>query len=111
MRYAPLIRKAAARGQYGHRRTPATFYMGTDYCGYHHSWNRDLFPTHAEWIAAARVLERYQRFYRHVTEVAPGWVDGERVHYMDNSVEVVQTARDGRTRRVQVVAPHGDVCF
>lgn len=111
MRLSTLIRRAADRGLYGQRRTPATFSMGADYCSYYWSSSQDLFPTHAEWIAASELLARYHRFHHYVTETLPGWQNGRRFHYADNSIEVEQVARDGRTRRVMEVAPHGDLCF
>jgi len=47
---------------------------------------------------AAALLRRYLDFCRHMTEVAPGWVPTSCVHWADNSIEVTDTATDGRSR-------------
>lgn len=39
----------------------------------------------------------------------PGTVE-KVIHYADNSIEMEVACDDGQTRRVMLVAPHGDVC-
>ena len=117
---------AARRGQHGHSRTPAGYWMpdpgptppkgfGTQadqsYCAYQAA-GAQFDMTHAEWCLVARLSVRYRRFIHHMTEVAPGWqeVPGSKVCWANNSVEITERASDGRTRIRQLVAPHGDVC-
>lgn len=104
---ASLLRAIAKRGQYGVSRTPRTFCVGDSYTSYYWSRCTDLL-THAEWVQVAKLSARYQRFVDYCTDVLPGWVEVERVHYMDNSTEAVQRDRAGNRRTVMVVAPHGD---
>ena len=104
------IRDHARAGQYGHSRTPRNFYMGTSYCSFY--WdNHGRFKSHKEWIAAATLLGRYQRFVQYMTEVLPEWKEVRKVLYMDNSTEVEEVDRHGNTRRRQTVAPSGDACY
>jgi len=109
--------RLAARGQYGHSRTPARFYMpdpdrdpGQGYCSYYHSgaqWDMSF----EEWKRVARLSNRYLRFHHYVTEVAPGWTKVRDIHFADNSIEQEQVDRNGNTRRVMIDGPHGDICF
>lgn len=59
------------------------------------------------------VLVRYRAFCRHMREVDPEWVDGDKTYWGDNSVEVTQHSRKypGMTRRVRLAPPSGDACF
>jgi hypothetical protein len=105
-----LLVTIARRGQYGHSRTPRTFYMGDGYCEYYwSSSNRDV--TFEQWQKIAKLSKRYHRYVHYVEEVLPAWKTVENVYYADNSIEAVQRDRHGRTRQVMTKAPGGDACF
>ncbi len=108
---AAALRALAARGQYGQTRVPRNFHMSEgDYCTYYWS-NAKWDHSFEQYNAMARLLARYKRFVHFVEEVLPAWRTVDHISYMDNSRDAVQVSRDGRERRVQVTAPHGDVCF
>ncbi len=85
-----------------------------------HEAQRSVFVSGWRSPAAARMDIINRAYERHLAaaqehylaEIEPQWteVPGSRVCWMDNSVEVTQRAHDGRTRTVQLVAPHGDLC-
>lgn len=93
-------------GTYGGDRNAA-------YCGWYHHFSGDM--TLDQYMELGVLLARIKSLFRHLREVAPGWenVPGSGVSWADNSEEITQRATDGtgRTRVVQLVAPHGDVCF
>jgi hypothetical protein len=66
------IRIAAARGQYGHCRTPRHFFMGQAWSRYEWSGCRDLF-TYDVWKRADLLLQRYQRICRYYDALKPTW--------------------------------------
>jgi hypothetical protein len=66
--------------------------------------------TPAQAVALVTVQSRYRRYCYYLTEVLPEWQDGERLSFMDNSVEVIQTNRWGGTRTVMAIPPRGDLC-
>lgn len=93
-------------GTYGGDRNAA-------YCGWYHHFQHDM--TLDQYMELGPLLARVRSMFRHLREVAPGWQDipGSGINWADNSQTVEQVATDGsgRTRQVQLVAPHGDVCF
>lgn len=101
--------------QYGQRQPlERTFLTAPERHGaYHLKQDRRLELSEDDYAHVYRVLTRYQAFCKHMAEVDPEWVDKEKIPYMDNSVELIQESRKypGRTRRVTLVAPHGDACF
>lgn len=122
--YGAMLRHIAAHGFHGGggpRPTPRSWHLGLrDHrtgkpSGFsvHEAgrWLRHHAPGEAELDALMRLQDRYRAYCHHVTEVAPQWRETDRIPYMDNSVEVVETNRWGGTRRRQVVAPHGDACY
>lgn len=111
MRIAEAFRVIAARGQYGHSRTPANFYVCADYCSYYWSGATHII-TYDQWKQLAALAVRYHSFLHYMKEVRPRWVVVERINYADNSVEAVQRSElTGDTRRVMEKAPSGDLCF
>ena len=119
-RLAEVLRDAAAAGQYGHSRTPDNFYLrdprdktgpGATYWIRKGLNGRDAGLTDAEVLRLGELAARYRRLVHLAREVWPHWEAVGRVHYADNSIEEEQVARDGRTRRVMVLAPGGDRCF
>lgn len=82
------------------------------YCNYYWHYQHDM--TMDEYMELAKLLARVRSMFYHLREVAPGWQDvpGTRIDWADNSVDVTQRATDGtdRTRVVQLVGPHGDLC-
>jgi len=110
MSLSDKLRKLAARGQYGHSRTPANYYMTGGYCEYYWSHSTDLFPTLAEWDKAAALLDRYHRLLQWADTNL--WQDtGKPTYWGDNSVSIQQVhVQTGKTRTRMITAPHGDVC-
>jgi hypothetical protein len=100
--------------QHGSHRSVQDYYLGKpDEHGAY--WLRDrshLEISKEDYAHVYRVQRRYRAYVRHMEEVDPEWVDGNKTHWADNSVDVVQHSRKypGATRRVQLTAPHGDVC-
>ncbi len=82
------------------------------YCNYYWHYQHDM--TMDEYLELAKLHARIRTMFRYLREVAPGWqeVPGSGVYWADNSVEVTQQATDGsgRTRIVELVGPHGDLC-
>lgn len=64
-----------------------------------------------DWEAIRALQARYCRLVHYVREIAPGWETTGRTYWADNSIELTQTARDGRVRYVLEAAPSGDRCF
>lgn len=60
---------------------------------------------------AAELLERAASLLHFHQEVAPGWVDGKKIYYADNSIVQMQVDRDGNRRSITLVGPGGDVCY
>lgn len=111
MRLAEAFRIIAARGQYGHSRKPANFYVCADYCSYHWSGATHI-VTYDQWQKLADLAVRYHRFLHYMREIQPQWVVVERINYADNSIEAVQRSQlTGNTRRVMEKAPSGDACY
>jgi predicted DNA-binding protein len=107
---AAYLRQLARAGQHGHSRKPDNFHMTASYCSFY--WgNHGTCPDHATWERVARLSSRYHSFVTYCREVAPQWVEVERIYFADNSIEAVQRASDGRERRVMVAPPSGDRCF
>ena len=110
MKLAQYLRTLARQGQYGRTRNPSDYFMSGDYCDFY--WhNHGVVPNHATWQLVADLSARYRRFIHFMTEVAPQWVEVQRIHYADNSVVSVQQNFAGDCRRVMVTAPSGDICF
>lgn len=63
------------------------------------------------WSDVYKLNQRHERFKHHMEEIAPDWVEVNRIHYADNSIEAVQENKNGDRRQVMVEAPHGDVCY
>jgi hypothetical protein len=99
----------------GWRRPVTGLFMptGSDggYCHWYHSFQWHM--TFAEYGQLARVAQRLRVMHHYFTQVHPGWtyVEGSRIYYADNSTEITQRARDGRTRTVSERSPSGDLCF
>lgn len=118
-RPADLLRAAAQHSINGSRGPVSMLYLGMGTGPGDLYWARDRNHTAFEGldddtiVTLMRLLARYKRYYRLATEVWPGWVEWNRTHWADNSVESNQVATDGseRTRRVTLTAPHGDACF
>lgn len=106
---ASLLRKLADWGQFGHRRTPASLALVGGYNEYYWGLARDLmdFATYERVVALSH---RYRRYVHHVTEVSPQWQVIDTIYFADNSVEVVERSKDGRSRRRMTVPPGGDRC-
>jgi hypothetical protein len=100
--------------QHGQWHSVETYYLGRPdrYGAYCLKQEAGLELSKEDYAHAYRVLKRYKAFCKHMHEVDPEWVNGEKIPYMDNSVEVVQHSRKypGKTRRVTLVVPHGDAC-
>lgn len=83
------------------------------YCSWYHDFSHDM--TMDQYMDLGVLLARIKSLFRYLREVAPGWQDvpGSGVMWADNSEQITQLATDGsgRTRIVQLVGPHGDVCF
>lgn len=114
------LKLLAGRGQHGRSASPRTFIVvgpygepnrggSNGYCEYY--WSAKFDMTFEEWLEVARLSKRYRRFCTYVTETLPRWKVIRTISYADNSTEVVEQARDGRTRQRMTEAPHGDVCF
>ena len=105
---ADKLRAIAKRGQYGHSRTPANFYMSDSYCSYYHSRAKDL-VSFEEWQKIARLSKRYHRFVRWYKENM--YTKGKVTYWMDNSISAEYTnVETGKTETRMIEAPHGDVC-
>ena len=84
--------------------------MVDSYCSFY--WNsHGIVPDHETWVRVARLSERYRSLVNYCREVLPEWREVDRIHWADNSVDVVEEDRDGNRRNRQLVAPHGDRCF
>lgn len=106
---AEKLRKIAARGQYGHSRTPANFYMFEDYCSYHWS-NCTRMVTFEEWQKLARLSHRYHRYLAWYKKNM--FIKGEETYWMDNSISAVYTnILTGETETRMLKPPGGDICF
>jgi len=57
-----------------------------------------------------RELQRQALQARAAAEAARGWTLVETTHWADNSVEETWVDREGSTKTVMTVAPHGDRC-
>lgn len=66
-------------------------------------------PDQVEAMGVA--LSRYRAILRYLREVEPEWTETGRTHYADNSTEVDETDKYGRTRRRMITCPYGDACF
>jgi hypothetical protein len=112
-RLAALI-QAEAGCQHGQAVSPSYLHLGGDnYCTFHWSTARRKGFTQEEYIAASALLVEYKAAIRLRDEVLPGWEEEGRIHFADNSIEAIERATDGsgRTRRVMVSPPSGDVCY
>lgn len=105
------IIRAAHRSSHSARFQLRSFFMFSEYVSYYWSGVSSR-VTYDEWMAAAKVLDRYHRFFDYMTEVRHDWERVDEYHFADNSVEQLQKSRlTGETRRVMLKAPSGDVCF
>lgn len=105
-----LVLWAVARsGQHGHSRKPSNFYASSFGCW----WPRGV--SHERIQRIKGLSERFRQLKHYQREIAPQWVADEstRTYYADNSEEITERATDGsgRTRRVTVKSPSGDLCF
>lgn len=118
-RDADLLRAAAQHSINDGRGPVSMLYLSHDTSPGGIYWARQRASTAFERLDDERVvrlmtlLARYKRLHRLVTEVWPGWVEWNRIHWADNSIDSNQVATDGsdRVRHVQVLAPGGDRCF
>lgn len=123
--YSALLRWLADHnGQDGQRRNAASFYLGSRTYGKpetrtidphgafyfnQRNWNGQV--TQEQFEKLFTLQERYRSFVRHLQEVVPQWRNVDRIHWADNSVDIVQEDKDGRRRTVQETGPHGDICY
>jgi hypothetical protein len=63
------------------------------------------------WKDVCILEKRYRRFVHYIREVKPQWKEVDRIHWADNSVDIVQENANGETRKVIASVPSGDVCF
>jgi hypothetical protein len=79
--------------------------------------DRHLFPVHSGYIPLQSRPRDCQRTYTCVCGTCDGTSSEveaevtEVIYWMDNSIEVVGLADDGRYYRQTMVAPHGDRCY
>ena len=66
---------------------------------------------YANVLKAMAILERMVALDHYHREVAPQWVDAEKIHYADNSIVQYQVDRDGNRRHRTLVGPGGDICY
>jgi hypothetical protein len=106
LRWLCLFRMDAGwyREPHGHHLMPGP---GSKYNQCPREWDM----TQEEWDRFVAYTRRYKRFRHYLTEVRPQWREVDRIHYMDNSVEVVEEDKDGNRRTRMPVAPGGDICF
>lgn len=59
-----------------------------------------------------RLLQRHAQFVRFMRETRHAWSEVDRIHFADNSIEVIErSARTGETRQRMLIGPGGDACF
>lgn len=58
-----------------------------------------------------KVLQKEAIEAEKAAEVAREWRCKETIYWADNSVEEIWIDRDGNTRTVMVIGPHGDACY
>lgn len=88
----------------GHHHSFISFYLG-DYALDHPY--RDLTKTEYERL---KELQAEARAKHEAEEDARGWELVETIYWADNSVEEYYRDKNGETKSVMVVQPHGDVC-
>lgn len=109
-RLAQLIH--AERSQDGRILPLKHVYLGSYTAYYWGAAKRERF-SYEEYAAAHGLLSDYRKALHVRDVIAPKWEDdGRPIYFADNSVEQPQKAQDGsgRTRRVLVKAPSGDLC-
>ncbi|MFI9202641.1 hypothetical protein [Streptomyces sp. NPDC053048] len=81
-------------------------------------WWGDLFSqfpnyvwTIDHWYAMRAAQQRVRELWHYLSEIEPEWQDGRKIHYMDNSIELIQVNKYGRERRQRLVWPSGDACY
>lgn len=89
----------------GHHHSFISFYLG-DYALDHPY--RDLTKTE---YARLKELQAEAIAKHEAEEEARGWELVETIYWADNSVEEYYRDKNGETKSVMVVQPHGDVCF
>lgn len=59
------------------------------------------------------VVKMYKRYRDkvHAHEEAKEWKEVDRIHFADNSIEVIYEDKDGNRKQVMETAPHGDACY
>ncbi len=74
-----------------------------------------LEPDQQQWMRVIELSQRYALWCHYHQEVVPAWQELGRVHYADNSVEVVEVATagplEGQTRQRTVLGAGGDACY
>ncbi len=103
---AEKLRKQAKRGS---TKLPARLWMGGQ-CDYYWHADRDAFPTFEEWEKGKKLLARYKRLLAFV-EAQMQWVEVNRIHWADNSIDVVERNQFGQERTRMILAPGGDACY
>ena len=109
MKTSEVVRKIAARGQYGRPVAPAGLYLTESYTSFY--WEAPTGITFDQWKSAVKLLGRYRRFRNYVLEILPQWKEVKKIYWADNSVDSVQVSVDGRERRVMIAPPSGDLCY
>jgi hypothetical protein len=107
---ADLIRHIQEKGAFydaGHRRPLRDVWTGQEYYWFHGKNHL----TREEFKKMMALLKRYQKFCHYIKEIAPQWKKVDTIFYADNSTEEIQMDILGNTRKVMVVAPHGDACY
>lgn len=64
----------------------------------------------AKEFTRLKELQRQARAAAEAADKAREWTLQQTIHWADNSVEEIWIDKDGTTKRVMVVGPHGDAC-
>ncbi len=92
---------------------------------YHAGWNRTFTSFYLSNYALSKpyrylTLTEFERLKdlqkeaieaEKAAEVARKWRCKETIYWADNSVEEIWIDRDGNTKTVLVIGPHGDACY
>lgn len=57
------------------------------------------------------LMIRYGRYCHYCREIEPEWKDVRVLAFADNSEELEQINKYGKTRRIMLAGPHGDLCY
>lgn len=88
----------------GWRQTFETFYL-SDY-----ALSEPINSLTLEEFARLKELQRQARDAAKAADDAREWRLHDTIHWADNSVEEIWIDKDGNTKKVMTVGPHGDAC-